>query len=45
VDDDRDFVDAVKAVFESGGYQVEVAYDGAACLPGGPNRPDLISSM
>ena len=31
VDDDPDFVDAVRAVVEKGGYDVEVAYDGAGC--------------
>ncbi len=28
VDDDPDFVDAVKSVIENGGYEVDVAYDG-----------------
>jgi two-component system alkaline phosphatase synthesis response regulator PhoP len=32
VDDDPDFVDAVQAVVESAGYQVEVAYDGKEAL-------------
>ena len=32
VDDDPDFVDAVKSVVEGAGYQVAVAYDGQECL-------------
>ena len=32
VDDDHDFVDAVQAVVEDGGYDVEVAYDGKQAL-------------
>ena len=32
VDDDPDFVDAVKSVVENGGYDVEVAYDGKEAL-------------
>ena len=43
VDDDPDFVDAVKAVVESGGYDVEVAYDGKECLEKIEKvKPDLI---
>ncbi|MBW1810686.1 MAG: response regulator [Deltaproteobacteria bacterium] len=43
VDDDPDFVDAVKAVVESGGYDVEVAYDGKECLEKIDKvKPDLI---
>ncbi len=32
VDDDPDFVDAVQAVVEKGGYRVEVAYDGKEAM-------------
>ena len=28
VDDDPDFVEAVRVIVENGGYEVEVAYDG-----------------
>ncbi len=43
VDDDPDFVDAVKAVVESDGYAVEVAYDGKECLEKIDKvKPDLI---
>ena len=43
VDDDPDFVDAVKSVMEADGYQVEVAYDGKECLDKvGDVKPDLI---
>ncbi len=43
VDDDPDFVDAVKSVVEAGGYDVEVAYDGKECLEKvGDVKPDLI---
>ena len=43
VDDDPDFVDAIKAVLENAGFDVAVAYDGDECLEkvGGIN-PDLI---
>jgi len=43
VDDDPDFVDAVKAVVEAGGYHVEVAYDGKEALEKvAESKPDLI---
>ena len=43
VDDDPDFVDAVKAVVEAGGYQVDVAYDGKEALEMvAQSTPDLI---
>jgi CheY-like chemotaxis protein len=43
VDDDPDFVEAVKVIVESGGYDVEVAYDGMEGLDAvAENRPDLI---
>jgi len=32
VDDDPDFVDAVKTVLESADYEVNVAYDGEECM-------------
>jgi len=32
VDDDKDFVDTIRTVLESGGYEVVAAYDGEACL-------------
>ena len=43
VDDDPDFVDAVKSVIEKGGYQVDVAYDGQEALDKvGEVKPDII---
>jgi two-component system alkaline phosphatase synthesis response regulator PhoP len=43
VDDDPDFVDAVKSTIEEGGYEVEVAYDGKEGLEKVAQcRPDLI---
>ncbi|MCP3892388.1 MAG: response regulator [Desulfobulbaceae bacterium] len=43
VDDDPDFVEAVKVIVESGGYDVEVAYDGKEGLEAvAENKPDLI---
>lgn len=43
VDDDPDFVDAVKSVVEKAGYDVEVAYDGREALEKVAARmPDLI---
>jgi two-component system alkaline phosphatase synthesis response regulator PhoP len=43
VDDDHDFVDAVQAVVEDGGYDVEVAYDGKEALEKvAQSKPDLI---
>ena len=43
VDDDPDFVDAVKSVIEKGGYQVDVAYDGKEGLEKvSQSKPDLI---
>ena len=43
VDDDPDFVDAVKSVVEKGGYEVEVAYDGQEALEKvSQSKPDLI---
>ena len=43
VDDDPDFVDAVKAVVEAGGYHVDVAYDGKEALEKvAESKPDLI---
>jgi two-component system, OmpR family, alkaline phosphatase synthesis response regulator PhoP len=43
VDDDPDFVDAVKSVVEADGYDVEVAYDGKECMEKvGQVKPDLI---
>ncbi len=43
VDDDPDFVDAVKTVLESADYDVTVAYDGEECLEKvGGVKPDLI---
>jgi len=43
VDDDPDFVDAVKSIIEKAGYDVDVAYDGKEAmevLPG--SNPDVI---
>lgn len=43
VDDDPDFVEAVRVIVESGGYDVEVAYDGEEGLEAVAKRkPDLI---
>ena len=43
VDDDPDFVEAVKVIVESGGYEVQVAYDGEEGLEAvAAKRPDLI---
>lgn len=43
VDDDPDFVDAVKSVIEDGGYEVDVAYDGKEGLEKvAQSRPDAI---
>ena len=43
VDDDPDFVDAVKVVVEEGGYEVAVAYGGQEGLDLVPEfKPDLI---
>ena len=43
VDDDPDFVDAVRSTIEDGGYLVEVAYDGQEGLDKVPIfGPDLI---
>jgi CheY-like chemotaxis protein len=43
VDDDPDFVEAVKVIVESGGYDVKVAYDGKEGLEAvEEEKPDLI---
>ena len=43
VDDDADLVATTKAILESGGYDVAVAYDGKQCLETvGSESPDLI---
>ena len=43
VDDDPDFVEAVKVIVENGGYAVRVAYDGAEGLEAvAEEKPDLI---
>ena len=43
VDDDPDFVEAVKVIVESGGYEVRVAYDGKEGLEAvEEEKPDLI---
>jgi DNA-binding response OmpR family regulator len=43
VDDDPDFVEAVKAVLEAANYKVSVAYDGEECLAKlASETPDLI---
>lgn len=43
VDDDPDFVEAVKVIVESGGYDVTVAYDGKEGLEAvAEEKPDLI---
>lgn len=43
VDDDPDFVEAVRVIVESGGYNVRVAYDGKEGLEAvAEEKPDLI---
>ncbi len=43
VDDDPDFVEAVKVIVENGGYDVSVAYDGQEGLEAvAAEKPDLI---
>jgi two-component system alkaline phosphatase synthesis response regulator PhoP len=43
VDDDPDFVEAVRVIVENGGYEVTVAYDGQEGLEAVAERkPDLI---
>jgi two-component system alkaline phosphatase synthesis response regulator PhoP len=43
VDDDPDFVEAVKVILENGGYDVNVAYDGKEGLEAAAaQKPDLI---
>ncbi|THB79011.1 MAG: response regulator [Desulfobulbaceae bacterium] len=43
IDDDPDFVEAVKVIVESGGYDVRVAYDGQEGLEAvAEKKPDLI---
>ena len=43
VDDDPDFVEAVKVIVENGGYDVKVAYDGEEGLEAAATeKPDLI---
>ena len=43
VDDDPDFVEAVKVIVENGGYDVRVAYDGQEGLEEvAEQKPDLI---
>jgi two-component system alkaline phosphatase synthesis response regulator PhoP len=43
VDDDPDFVEAVKVIVESGGYDVTIAYDGQEGLAAvAEDKPDLI---
>ena len=43
IDDDPDFVEAVKVIVESGGYNVRVAYDGKEGLAAvEEEQPDLI---
>lgn len=43
VDDDPDFVEAVKVIVENGGYEVQVAYDGKEGLETVKEyKPDLI---
>ncbi len=43
VDDDPDFVEAVKVIVENGGYDVRVAYDGQEGLEAvAEERPDII---
>ena len=43
IDDDPDFVEAVKVIVENGGYDVTVAYDGEEGLEAvAAEKPDLI---
>lgn len=43
IDDDPDFVEAVRVIIASGGYDVRVAYDGAEGLEAvAQEKPDLI---
>ena len=43
IDDDPDFVEAVRVIIASGGYDVRVAYDGAEGLEAvAEEKPDLI---
>lgn len=43
VDDDPDFVEAVKVIVESGGYNVQIAYDGKEGLEAVKTaKPDII---
>ena len=43
IDDDPDFVEAVKVIVENGGYDVKVAYDGKEGLEAvEEEKPDLI---
>lgn len=43
IDDDPDFVEAVKMIVENGGYDVRVAYDGQEGLEAvAEGKPDLI---
>lgn len=43
IDDDPDFVEAVKVIVENGGYEVKVAYDGEEGLEAvTAEKPDLI---
>ncbi|MBT8360231.1 MAG: response regulator [Deltaproteobacteria bacterium] len=43
IDDDPDFVEAVKVIVENGGYDVRVAYDGQEGLEAvAEGKPDLI---
>ena len=43
VDDDPDFVEAVRVIVESGGYNVRVAYDGKEGLEAiNEEKPDII---
>ena len=43
VDDDPDFVEAIKVIVENGGYDVRVAYDGAEGLEAvAKDKPEAI---
>ena len=43
VDDDPDFIEAVKVIVESGGYDVQVAYDGKEGIEAvAQDKPDII---
>lgn len=43
VDDDPDFVEAVKVIVESGGYDVQIAYDGKEGIEAvAQDKPDII---